>query len=103
MFVRKKPNKSGTVSVQVVQKTKTRKHAGGLVISSGDGRPCGKPCGKACGKACRNERFQNKRVDYLRISILLFIFAPGIRNSNRVVTFNEEYLGKLYTDGERGK
>ena len=37
MFVRKKPNKSGTVSVQVVQKTKTRKQR--VVKSFGSARP----------------------------------------------------------------
>lgn len=37
MFVRKKPNKSGTVSVQVVQKTKTRKQR--VVKSFGAARP----------------------------------------------------------------
>ena len=37
MFVRKKPNKSGTVSVQVVQKTKARKQR--VVKSFGSARP----------------------------------------------------------------
>ena len=37
MFVRKKSNKSGTVSVQVVQKTKTRKQR--VVKSFGSARP----------------------------------------------------------------
>lgn len=37
MFVRKKPNKSGTVSVQVVQKTKTSKQR--VVKSFGSARP----------------------------------------------------------------
>ena len=37
MFIRKKPNKSGTVSVQVVQKTKTRKQR--VVKSFGSARP----------------------------------------------------------------
>ena len=37
MFIRKKPNKSGTVSVQVVQKTKTRKQR--VVVSFGSARP----------------------------------------------------------------
>ena len=37
MFIRKKPNKSGTVSVQVVQKTKARKQR--VVKSFGSARP----------------------------------------------------------------
>ena len=37
MFVRKKPNKSGTVSIQVVQKTKTRKQR--VVKSFGAAHP----------------------------------------------------------------
>lgn len=37
MFIRKKPNKSGTVSVQVIQKTKTRKQR--VVKSFGSARP----------------------------------------------------------------
>ena len=37
MFIRKKPNKSGTISVQVVQKTKTRKQR--VVKSFGTARP----------------------------------------------------------------
>ena len=37
MFVRKKPNKSGAISVQIVQKTKTRKQR--VVKSFGSARP----------------------------------------------------------------
>ena len=42
-----------------------------------------------------------KRFDFLRICELFIIFAPKIRTI-MVVTFNEDYLEKLYSKGETG-
>lgn len=42
-----------------------------------------------------------KEFDFLRICKLFIIFAPKIRII-MVVTFNEEYLEKLYSKGETG-
>ena len=53
-------------------------------------------------KACGNEKFSKKLFDYLRISILLLTFARRYNISNMVVTFNEDYLERLYSKGDTG-
>ena len=45
--------------------------------------------------------FNEKTIRFLRISSIYIIFAPKI-GIVMVVTFNEEYLEKLYTKGETG-
>ena len=46
--------------------------------------------------------FTKNRFDYLRISFFIVIFAPRNNKSGMEVTFNEDYLKRLYTDGETG-
>jgi proteic killer suppression protein len=46
--------------------------------------------------------FKKKQFDYLRIPFFIFIFAPRNNKSGMEVTFNEDYLKRLYTDGETG-
>lgn len=46
--------------------------------------------------------FLKKQFDNLRIPFFIFIFAPRNNKSGMEVTFNEDYLKRLYTDGETG-
>lgn len=43
-----------------------------------------------------------KQFDNLRISLYYITFARRNRNIDMIVTFNEDYLEKLYTEGKTG-
>jgi len=83
MFVRKKSNKSGTVSVQVVQKTKTRKQR--VVKSFGSARP---------DDMVAMEKLMQAASSFRNI-VICRLFNPGSKLKS--VDYMERYLHVTYS------